>query len=330
MVGSCYIKKMSKLKGVFWILVLVAIGAVFVFSRQISDYFSPRIEKIETVALNAAVKEIKKQFSAPPPLRLPAQAGLPAENIGSATSSSTTAKTTAPKTAVSAPPLTILGTIQWTNTQRNNNDLPPLAHNTTLDEIAALRAKDMFAKQYFAHISPSGSGAETTANEIGYDYLALGENLALGNFKTDEDLVDAWMASPGHRANILNSHYIEIGVAVKKGIYSAEGGSASGGEGGSVWIAVQIFGKPASVCPKVDQSLKMQIETDETQLKDLQAALAAKKQEIENAQSRQEHNQKIEEYNTFVAQYNALLEQNKTLIANYNSQVSAYNQCIAQ
>lgn len=300
---------MSKLRGIFWIAVLLAIVAALAFRNQILDYFSPRVQKLENAALNAAVSEVKKQFSAPPPLR------VLTKKLPATTSPSIELKAVAP-----APTLTALGTIEQTNIQRNNNHLPPFSRNATLDTIAALRAKDMFDKQYFAHISPADTGAESTTRDVGYDYLALGENLALGNFKDDADLVRAWMASPGHRANILNSHYTEIGVAVEKGIY----------EGDSAWIAVQIFGKPASACPRVDQSLKAQIETDEAQLNNLQAQLIAKKQEIENAQNMEEHNQKVEEYNALVAQYNALLEQSKALIASYNSEVSVYNQCIAQ
>ncbi len=312
----------SKLKGVFWIVALLAIGAVFVYRNEISDYFSPRVENLESAALNTAVQEIKKQFSAPPPLRLPTRK-----------LSAPSAPPIAPKIVAPTPQLTTSGTIKWTNIQRNNNDLPPLSRNATLDDIAALRAKDMFDKQYFAHISPLGAGAESVAKEVGYDYLSLGENLALGNFKDDADLVQAWMNSPGHRANILNSHYTEIGVAVKKGIFAdSQAGSEPRPvrEGDSVWIAVQIFGKPASACPMVDQSLKAQIESNETQLNNLQAILAVKKQEIENTKNREEYNQKTEEYNALIAQYNNLLGPTKALIASYNSEVSAYNQCIAQ
>jgi len=310
----------SKIKGVFWIIVLLAIVAVLAFRNQILDYFSPQVQRIENIALNAAIDEVKKQFSAPPPLKLEPKAAAAIE-----------------KPAAPAPRLTVPGTIKQTNVQRNDNDFPPLDHSTVLDDIAARRANDMFEKQYFAHISPSGAGAESTAKEAGYDYLALGENLAMGNFKDDADLLRAWMNSPGHRANILDPHYLEIGVAVKKGIFSAEGGSppdgragASGGEGDSVWIAVQIFGKPASACPRIDQSLRMQIETDKAQINNLQALLAAKKQETENMQNRQEYYQKAEEYNALITQYNGLVNETKAMIANYNSEVSTYNQCIAQ
>jgi uncharacterized protein YkwD len=92
----------------------------------------------------------------------------------------------------------------------------------------------MFENQYFAHESPTGEKVSDLAKKFGYDFLLIGENLAMGNFSSDEDLVLAWMESPGHRENILNEKYQEIGVAVKKGIF----------EGKEVWIAVQHFGLP--------------------------------------------------------------------------------------
>ena len=62
----------------------------------------------------------------------------------------------------------------------------------------------------------------------------------------------AWMNSPGHRANILNPHFQEIGVAVGKGMY----------EGHETWIAVQSFGMPLSACPASDANLKIKIDAN--------------------------------------------------------------------
>src|SRR5262249_8345343 len=114
--------------------------------------------------------------------------------------------------------LTQAGVIKWTNIQRQENGaLPALTVNAKLNESAQLKLKDMFAKQYFEHVSPSGVGPDGLANEVGYAYASIGENLALGNFADDRALVQAWMDSPGHRANILGKSYREIGVAVGKG-----------------------------------------------------------------------------------------------------------------
>src|SRR6185369_15716694 len=117
--------------------------------------------------------------------------------------------------------------------------LPALKENALLDKAAKKKLDDMFAQQYFEHINPQGKGPSDLAKSVGYDYIAIGENLALGNFKNDAELVQAWMDSPGHRANILNKQYTEIGVAVGQGTY----------EGKKTWLAVQEFGRPTSSCP---------------------------------------------------------------------------------
>lgn len=139
--------------------------------------------------------------------------------------------------------------IYWTNINRGDNGLPSLDENNTLDTIAAIRVADMFAKQYFDHYSPTGDNVSLEANANGYQYITIGENIALGNFGSSRDLVDAWMASPGHRANILNTSYMEIGVSAEQGMY----------QGNEVWIASEVFGEPLSKCTEPDGSLKQEI-----------------------------------------------------------------------
>jgi len=107
--------------------------------------------------------------------------------------------------------LTVKGVIDNTNKQRAlNGDLPVLKENFKLNFSAEKKLQDMFVKQYFEHNSPEGIGVGDLGLQAGYEYIIIGENLALGNFKDDASLVDAWMASPGHRANILNKKYTEI------------------------------------------------------------------------------------------------------------------------
>lgn len=208
-------------------------------------------------------------------------------------------------------PLTRQGVIQWTNTNRATNGRTALTENATLDKGAEKKLADMFAKQYFEHVSPSGVGPGQLAASVGYQYAVIGENLALGNFDGDKDLVTAWMNSPGHRANILNPQFIEIGVAVGQGTF----------EGKTVWLAVQEFGKPAASCPSVSSQLKAQIDADQQQLDAMNVELASKRSQLQN-------NQQVDAYNAEVRAYNDLLEQTKTMVADYNTQVSAYNACI--
>lgn len=216
--------------------------------------------------------------------------------------------------------LTQKGTIAETNNQRMENNLPFLKENSKLNEAAKAKAQDMFEKQYFEHISPAGSGPADLAKSAGYDYLIIGENLALGNFEDDEKLVEAWMASPGHRANILNGKYTEIGVAAEKGIY----------EGKSVWVAVQEFGRPSSACPAVSRTLKAKIDSYNIQLDEMAKIIEAKRVELENFRGRniEKYNSKVEEYNNLIKEYNTLVAEAKAAVADYNNQVNAYNECL--
>ena len=253
-----------------------------------------------------ATKEIAKPVSLPPPLR-------------GATSSP---KTSTPKPAPqSAPTLTRAGIIANTNTQRKvNGGLPALSGNTTLDAIATARLVDMFQKQYFAHVAPDGGSSEAIAKTFGYDYLALGENIALGIFDGNADLVNAWMESPGHRANILNAHFTQIGVAAREGIF----------EDKATWIAVQVFAKPATACPAVDANIKIAIDSAKNQLSQIQAQIQEKKTTMDAMEPKRgdAYNQKVDEYNALVRQYNTLLDQTRVQVNQYNAQVAAFNLCV--
>lgn len=219
--------------------------------------------------------------------------------------------------------LTVEGVIVNTNGQRAaNGNLPALAENSTLDAIATLRLDDMFADQYFAHVNPvSKSSAQTVASSVGYSYLALGENLALGNFAGDTGVVTAWMNSPGHRANILDVHYTQIGVAVREGDF----------QGQETWIAVQVFGKPSSDCVSPDPALKGNIDSSEMQISTLAAQIQQSKSDIDamQPQSGSDYNAAVATYNALVTQYNGLVSQTKAAIAQYDSEISAFNTCLS-
>lgn len=287
---------MSTARKIFYfLLLLLVLGAVF-FHSQMEDLYLKSQQKVADftkTAQNLATDKIERNVSAPPPLR--------AEN------------------EAPSPVLTKAGTIQWTNTNRNDNGLTTLKENSKLDEAANQKAQDMFAKQYFEHISPDGKGPQDLADAVGYSYLSIGENLALGNFASDKDLLDAWMASPGHRANILNKGFTDIGVAVVPGRF----------EGKDTWIAVQEFGSPISLCPTVDASLKNTIEINNKKISRLSADLASMRNSINSTKtSDPELSQKIKNYNSSVKDYNDLVAKTKNLVDNYNSQVSEFNSCV--
>ncbi len=204
--------------------------------------------------------------------------------------------------------LTTDGVILHTNNQRALQNLPALSENSKLNKAAENKMQDMFALQYFEHESPTGKGPSDLAEDVGYDYLLVGENLAEGDFSSDEGLVQAWMDSPGHRANILHDKFREIGVAVGRGQF----------EGRMVWMAVQSFGVPAKICPAPSLSIQAQIADSNKQID----ALAS---QADAAKNREDWNT----YNSLVEQLNPLIENTKTLVNQYNLTVDEYNNCLA-
>lgn len=106
--------------------------------------------------------------------------------------------------------------VELVNQERSSRGLPALKFNNFLNESALRKAGDMFAFNYWAHNSPSGREPWAFFKESGYKYLYAGENLAR-DFPSAEEAVNAWMASPSHRDNILNPKFKEIGLAVVDG-----------------------------------------------------------------------------------------------------------------
>ncbi|MFT8315497.1 MAG: CAP domain-containing protein [Clostridium sp.] len=105
--------------------------------------------------------------------------------------------------------------IRLVNVERSKNGLAPLKANAELSKVAATKAQDMIDKNYFSHTSPTYGSPFDMMKKFGINYTAAGENIAYGQ-KTPADVMNSWMNSPGHRANILNSNFTEIGVGVAK------------------------------------------------------------------------------------------------------------------
>jgi hypothetical protein len=103
-----------------------------------------------------------------------------------------------------------------TNQERADYGLPPLAMNAELNDSADMKANNMFALDYWAHVSPTGIQPWYWFTKAGYNYSYAGENLAM-NFDTTSGVMQGWMNSPGHKANILNPHYVDVGFAVENG-----------------------------------------------------------------------------------------------------------------
>ena len=101
------------------------------------------------------------------------------------------------------------------NKERKANGLKPLTLNNELSNVANIKSRDMIEKGYFDHTSPTYGSPFDMMKKFNISYNTAGENIAMGQ-KTPSEVMNSWMNSSGHRANILNSTYTELGVGIQK------------------------------------------------------------------------------------------------------------------
>ena len=121
-----------------------------------------------------------------------------------------------------------------TNKDRQEEGVKELTWNETLAQAAKLKAEDMIKNEYFAHTSPQGISPWYWLAELKYNFSYAGENLAI-RFSDSDDVQDAWLNSPSHRANILNSKFTQMGIAAVDGVF----------QGKETTVVVEFFGTPA-------------------------------------------------------------------------------------
>lgn len=129
--------------------------------------------------------------------------------------------------------------IELTNKEREKQGLSPVSENEALDQAAQLKAQNMFEENYWAHFAPSGKTPWDFILGTGYKFSFAGENLAK-NFYSSDEVVKAWMASPTHKDNLLNSKYQDIGIAVVEGVLNGQ----------KTTLVVQMFGTTSSIFPQ--------------------------------------------------------------------------------
>ncbi|MEA5135441.1 MAG: SafA/ExsA family spore coat assembly protein [Candidatus Fimivivens sp.] len=109
--------------------------------------------------------------------------------------------------------------LRLVNIERANNGLKPLTMNWELSRVARYKSQDMHDRGYFSHTSPTYGSPFDMMTKFGISYRTAGENIAMG-YKTPQAVVTGWMNSPGHRANILNGSFTQMGVGyVASGSY---------------------------------------------------------------------------------------------------------------
>ena len=121
------------------------------------------------------------------------------------------------------------------NQQRTSAGIGTLTLNAKLSQAAQNKAADMFADNYWAHTAPDGTQPWTFISNAGYGYSKAGENLAK-NFSTSAGVVNAWMNSASHRANLLDGAFMDVG-------YAAVNGTLLGDE---VTLVVAMYAAPYS------------------------------------------------------------------------------------
>lgn len=120
--------------------------------------------------------------------------------------------------------------LKLVNQERKKQGLAALTLSSKLTSVANTKAKDMAVNKYFAHESPTYGTPFQMLQQFGVKYSYAGENIAAGQ-KTSQQVMNSWMNSSGHRANILNKNYTQLGV----GFYA-------GGSYDTYWV--QLFIKP--------------------------------------------------------------------------------------
>jgi uncharacterized protein YkwD len=123
-----------------------------------------------------------------------------------------------------------------TNDLRTQKNIPLLTSNSKLTTAATAKAIDMVQKSYFSHTSPSGETVSDFVRRTGYQYIVVGENLAIG-YATAEELMAAWEKSPTHLSNLVDKDYIDFGVSLEAGNY----------QGHESIFAVQHFAEPVNL-----------------------------------------------------------------------------------
>lgn len=155
--------------------------------------------------------------------------------------------------------VSISSLLQETNIQRSDNGQPALSLNSKLSQAAQAKANDMAKRDYWSHTTPDGEQPWQFITAAGYDYTSAAENLAYG-FDSSSGTVSGWMNSAGHRANLLNNTYSDVGF----GIANAPDYQGDGEE----TIVVAMYAKPNGIASP---------STLQTGRKDTAAAPAANK-----------------------------------------------------
>lgn len=160
-----------------------------------------------------------------------------------------------PSASLYSSAITATNILSLTNAARTTAGLSALGANALLTAAAEAKAQSMLTEQYFAHQSPDGRMPWNFIKATGYSYRHAGENLAV-HFQQAEDVHAGWMASPTHRANILDTRFTDIGIGVSTGDF----------EGTPTVFVVQMFGTPKEIAVAAPEPTPEPVETPTPQI----------------------------------------------------------------
>ncbi|HET9174529.1 MAG TPA: CAP domain-containing protein [Candidatus Saccharimonadales bacterium] len=127
--------------------------------------------------------------------------------------------------------------LTYTNSNRAAVHESPLRFNSQLADAAQAKANDMVSRNYWSHDTPDGETPWSFIDKTGYNYIAVGENLAYG-FNGASSILNAWMHSEEHRANLLSTTFEDVGFGIAN--------SANFNNSGPSTVVVAMFGAPVS------------------------------------------------------------------------------------
>lgn len=172
--------------------------------------------------------------------------------------------------------------VSHTNEERLSYGLQPLKLSTKLSHAAAAKAADMFQDNYWAHNSPDGQSPWDFIINADYNYEYAGENLAK-DFSNTPRLMQAWMASPTHKANIISDKYNDIGIAIVPGVLN----------GTETVLVVQMFGNipfsPASGTIPISQGGSIEPEPEVAGLQEQAPVLIAQLEDTRVEETQEEY-----------------------------------------
>lgn len=201
-----------------------AASALQTFEMKVLDVIHSLIAKIKSLlGLTPVTPAPNGQIPPPPPpvpsqnapTPIPTRAPVPAPIPVPVPVPQPAAPAQAPSSGATQVPAELQQVLDDTNRQRAAAGLSPLSFTPELNRVASDRSKDMVTRHYFEHVDPDGHDPFYHMQQDGVNFMTAGENIAMGQ-PTANAVVDAWMHSAGHRANILNPNFHHIGIGVAR------------------------------------------------------------------------------------------------------------------